>query len=157
MNVNTTSIHFGQLNTSAEGNGYSIYLRLHLSILKTLLASFDEEVFCFAVVLLRCLRHAVFARYIRDVNLTSAHFVLAETFVSSLSARTSRWPTHRFSTVNICVMYAYVCVCISVLRPPDNCQFAPFDKFRHFHLLPRGKALDSRPCAFSPTRSKKLK
>lgn len=38
-------MHFGQLNTSAEGNGDSVYLRLPLSILKTLLAAFDAEVF----------------------------------------------------------------------------------------------------------------
>lgn len=39
-------MHFGQLNTSAEGNGDSVYLRLPLSILKTLLAPFEGEVFC---------------------------------------------------------------------------------------------------------------
>ena len=42
----STSMHFGQLNTTTEGNGESVYLRLALSILKTLLALFDEEVFC---------------------------------------------------------------------------------------------------------------
>lgn len=39
-------MHFGQLNTSAEGNGDSVYLRQPLSVLKTLLAPLDGEVFC---------------------------------------------------------------------------------------------------------------
>lgn len=38
-------MHFGQLNTSAEGNGDSVYLRQPLSVLKTLLAPSDGEVF----------------------------------------------------------------------------------------------------------------
>lgn len=39
-------MHFGQLNTSAEGNGDSVYLRQPLSVLGTLLAASDGEVFC---------------------------------------------------------------------------------------------------------------
>lgn len=39
-------MHFGQLNTSAEGNGVSVYLRQPLSVLRTLLAASDVEVFC---------------------------------------------------------------------------------------------------------------
>lgn len=39
-------MHFGQLNTSAEGNGDSVYLRQPLSVLRTLLAASDGEMFC---------------------------------------------------------------------------------------------------------------
>lgn len=49
-------MHFGQLNTSAEGNGDSTYLRQPLSVWRTLLAASDGEVFC-----LQQFHHAAFA------------------------------------------------------------------------------------------------
>lgn len=149
----STSIHFGQLNTSAEGNGYSIYLRLHLSILKTLLASFDEEVFCFATVLLCCLRHAVFARYIRDVNLNSAHFVLAETSMSLESARISRWHAHpSFPWWIVTGVHMYACVSLfwGYLTVDNLLLLINSDT----SISSSGKAADSGPCAFLPPSPK---
>lgn len=150
----STSIHFGQLNTSAEGNGYSIYLRLHLSILKTLLASFDEEVFCFATVLLCCLRHAVFARYIRDVNLNSAHFVLAETSMSLVSARISRWHAHPSFPWGIFMLCVHMCAFVSLFWGYLTIVNLLLLINSDTSISSSGEAPDSRPCAFLPTSPK---
>lgn len=122
-----TSIHFGQLNTDTEWNGDSIYLRLHLSILKTLLASpvslFWWGGVLFATVLSHCLRHAAFARIIRDVNLNSARCFLAERRHSCLWCFThmSRWsPRPSFYAVNVADTHTYVWMWVFVTLPPDD-------------------------------------
>jgi len=137
-------------NTNAEVNGYSIYLRLHLSILKTLLAPFDEEVFCFATVLSLCLRHAAFARNRKDANLNPTQFFLGQDIhVSCVCTHGQMAFASKFSTVSICIMHAYVCMCLIVLWPPDNTHFTPIDKFRLSHLIHRESHLKAGHMLFS--------
>lgn len=44
--------------------------------------------------------------------------------------------TSKFSTVNIGIMRAYVCMCVTVTRPPDKAViFSLIDEFSHIRLL----------------------
>lgn len=66
----------------------------------------------FATVLSHCLRHAAFARNIRDVNLNSAHCFLAETVTSLVPPHTSRWRSRRSFPLWIFVLCVHMSACV---------------------------------------------
>lgn len=133
-------------NSNAEVNGYSIYPRLHLSILKTLLAHFDEEVFCFATVLSLNLIRAVLEIQGKQIS-TLLSLPQPNTSVSCVISRWQACPSFPLQAFVLCM---HVCNYLIVLWPPMNWHFAPIDRIQKHPSHPQRKPLENRQHAFFP-------